>query len=95
MEIQRKTFRARHILVPEIEDAEYLLEQIQAGKDFAELAKEFSECSSAAKGGDLGRFYSGDMLPEFERGLSKLALGEISQPIKTKFGFHLILRMEP
>jgi peptidyl-prolyl cis-trans isomerase SurA len=58
--------------------------------DFAELAKANSNDGSASKGGDLGWVYSGDMVPEFERAMNALKEGEISAPVQTQFGFHLI-----
>jgi peptidyl-prolyl cis-trans isomerase SurA len=58
--------------------------------DFAELAKSNSNDGSASKGGDLGWVYSGDMVPEFERAMNALKEGEISAPVQTQFGFHLI-----
>jgi peptidyl-prolyl cis-trans isomerase SurA len=58
--------------------------------DFAELAKANSNDGSASKGGDLGWVYSGDMVPEFERAMNALKEGEISVPVQTQFGFHII-----
>jgi peptidyl-prolyl cis-trans isomerase SurA len=90
---------ARHILVKtnEIiseEDARRRLlglrERIAAGADFAELARLNSEDGTAARGGDLGWVYPGDTVPEFERAMNALAPGELSQPVRTPFGFHLI-----
>jgi peptidyl-prolyl cis-trans isomerase SurA len=91
--------RARHILVKtnEIvseEDArrrlQGLRERIVAGADFAELARLNSEDGTAARGGELGWVYPGDTVPEFERAMNALAPGELSQPVRTPFGFHLI-----
>lgn len=91
--------RARHILVKtsEIvgeEDARRRLlglrERIAAGTDFAELARLNSEDGTAARGGELGWVYPGDTVPEFERAMNALAPGELSQPVRTPFGFHLI-----
>ena len=89
-----KEYRARHILLEYKEDADYVLKQLNTGADFSELAKEYSECNSSEQGGDLGRFLSGQMVPEFERALSKLAEDEVSGPIKTKFGYHIIQRLK-
>lgn len=58
---------------------------------FAELAKEFSGCPSGAKGGDLGEFGHGQMVPEFDKAAFELEVGQISEPVKTSFGYHLIL----
>jgi peptidyl-prolyl cis-trans isomerase SurA len=91
--------RARHILVKtnEIvseEDArrrlQGLRERIAAGADFAELARLNSEDGTAARGGELGWVYPGDTVPEFERAMTALAPGEVSPPVRTPFGFHLI-----
>ncbi len=91
--------RARHILVKtnEIvseEDArrrlQGLRERIAAGADFAELARLNSEDGTAARGGELGWVYPGDTVPEFERAMNALAPGELSPPVRTPFGFHLI-----
>ena len=61
---------------------------------FAELAKANSECPSAAKGGDLGEFTHGQMVPEFDKAAFELPVGVVSEPVKTKFGYHLILVTE-
>ena len=71
-----------------------LRERIVNGVNFAELARLNSDDSSASRGGDLGWVYPGDTVPEFERAMSELKPGELSQPVKTPFGFHLIQVME-
>ena len=58
---------------------------------FAALAKENSECPSSSKGGDLGEFTHGQMVPEFDKAAFELPVGVVSEPVKTKFGYHLIL----
>jgi len=58
---------------------------------FAELAGESSDCPSASKGGDLGEFTHGQMVPEFDKAAFELPIGQVSEPIKTQFGYHLIL----
>jgi peptidyl-prolyl cis-trans isomerase SurA len=63
---------------------------VRGGADFAEFARVYSEDASAARGGDLGWLYPGDTVPEFERTMNALKPGEISQPVKTQFGWHLI-----
>ncbi len=94
---------ARHILVKtnEIvseEDArrrlQGLRERIAAGADFAELARLNSEDGTAVRGGELGWVYPGDTVPEFERAMNALKPGELSQPVRTPFGFHLIQVLE-
>jgi len=91
--------RARHILVKSSEivseeDARRRLlglrERIVAGADFAEIARLNSEDGTAARGGALGWVYPGDTVPEFERAMNALAPGELGQPVRTPFGFHLI-----
>jgi len=87
-------YRAKHILLAEEDDTEYILEQLEAGESFESLAKEFSECESGEKGGDLGRFASGAMAAEFEKAIYHMQPGEIKSRVKTKYGFHIILRLE-
>ena len=83
--------RASHILVPDEAKAKELYEKIKQGADFAQLAKENSlDKTSGEKGGDLGFFSWGRMVPEFQEAAFKLKAGEISQPVKTQFGWHII-----
>lgn len=98
-----KQTRARHILVRTNEivgdgDARnrlrQLRERIENGADFAELAKLHSDDLSASKGGDLGWLSPGDTVPEFERTMDSLRPGELSAPIQTPFGWHLIQVLE-
>jgi peptidyl-prolyl cis-trans isomerase SurA len=100
--VMRQT-RARHILirtnelVSEEEARRRLLalkERLEHNADFAELARLHSEDASASKGGDLGWLLPGDTVPEFERTLDRLKPGEVSDPVKTPFGFHLIQVLE-
>jgi peptidyl-prolyl cis-trans isomerase C len=70
--------------------AEDLLKQIKEGADFAELAKANSTCPSAAKGGDLDFFTRGRMVPPFEKAAFKLNVGQISEVVETRFGYHVI-----
>jgi peptidyl-prolyl cis-trans isomerase SurA len=90
---------ARHILVKTNEvvsegDARRRLaalrQRIISGADFAELARLNSEDGTAVRGGDLGWVYPGDTVPEFERAMNALAPGELSEPVRTPFGYHLI-----
>ena len=91
--------RARHILIrtrDTLSEADVrarlvsLRARIVAGEDFAEIAKVSSDDGSAAKGGDLGWLVPGDTVPEFERAMNALRDGEISQPVQSQFGWHLI-----
>ena len=87
--------RARHILVEDKALAEDLLAQIEDGADFAELAMEHStDPGSGAKGGDLGEFGPGQMVPEFDEAVFSAEVGDILGPIKTQFGFHIIEVLE-
>lgn len=89
-EEQKEEFRAKHILLKTEEDANTVLNEIKGGRDFEELAKEKSQGPSAVKGGDLGYFRKGDMLPEFEEKVFQMDKGEISGPVKTQLGYHII-----
>jgi len=82
--------RARHILVPTEDEAKAILAQLKKGADFATLAKEKSKDPSAADGGDLGYFTREQMVPEFAEVAFKLDKGQISDPVKTQFGWHII-----
>jgi len=82
--------RARHILVDNEDDAKAILEQIKGGADFATLAKEKSKDPGAAEGGDLGYFTKDQMVPEFADVAFKMYPGQLSNPVKTQFGWHII-----
>jgi len=81
---------ARHILVKTKEEAEKLKQQLANGADFAKLAKKYSTCNSAKKGGDLGECPPGRMLKTFDNVVFKKPVLKVHGPVKTKFGFHLI-----
>jgi peptidyl-prolyl cis-trans isomerase SurA len=98
-----KQTHARHILVKVnevISDGEarqrlvMLKERLDNGADFAELARQHSSDLSGAKGGDLGWLYQGDTVPDFEKAMDALKLNEISQPVRSPFGWHLIQVLE-
>lgn len=82
--------KASHILVKTEEEALKLKNEISEGKDFASAAREVSLCPSGRNGGDLGYFTKGQMVKEFEDAAFSMNVGEISNPIKTQFGYHLI-----
>jgi peptidyl-prolyl cis-trans isomerase C len=81
---------ARHILVDTEAKCEELKQQIAAGADFAEIAKENSLCPSGQRGGDLGEFSPGQMVKEFNDVCFNDEVGVVHGPVKTQFGFHLI-----
>jgi peptidyl-prolyl cis-trans isomerase C len=81
---------ARHILVPTEDEAKAILAQLKGGADFATLAKEKSKDPGAAEGGDLGYFTKEQMVPEFAEVAFKLGKGQLSDPVKTQFGWHVI-----
>lgn len=87
-------YKAKHILLADKEDADYVLELLDSGQAFEALAKEYSECDTGKDGGNLGRFSSGSMDAKFEQALYHLELNKVSKPIETKFGYHIILRLE-
>ncbi|MFQ5937101.1 MAG: peptidylprolyl isomerase [Acidiferrobacterales bacterium] len=82
--------RARHILVDTRETCEDLKTQIEAGADFATLAKDHSQCPSGKRGGDLGEFGQGQMVKEFDDVVFSAEVGQVHGPIETQFGYHLI-----
>ena len=84
------TAAARHILVPDEAKCLELKSQIEGGTDFADAAKEHSECPSGAKGGDLGTFSKGQMVPEFDQVVFNEDLNTVHGPVKTQFGYHLL-----
>lgn len=83
--------KASHILVETQEEAISLKEEILSGTAFEDAAAEHSLCPSGANGGDLGFFGRGQMVGEFEQATFDLNVGELSEPVKTGFGWHLIL----
>ena len=89
---QGETVNASHILVDTEEKANAILTDIQSGKTtFADAAKEHSSCPSGKEGGNLGDFGRGQMVPEFDEACFTMEVGAISGPVKTQFGYHLIL----
>ncbi len=80
---------ARHILVATKEEADAALKRVKGGEDFAKVAKEVSK-DPGSEGGDLGWFTKDRMIPEFAEAAFKLQVGQISDPVKTQFGWHII-----
>ncbi|QDY71719.1 peptidylprolyl isomerase (plasmid) [Qingshengfaniella alkalisoli] len=85
-----KEYSASHILVETEEEAADLKTQLDEGADFAELARENSTGPSGPNGGELGWFSEGMMVPEFEQAVMAMAPGQVSDPIETQFGWHVI-----
>lgn len=85
-----KQIHASHILVKTEQEAQALLYDVTHGKTFEEVAREKSMCPSGKKGGDLGWFGRWQMVKEFEDAAFSTKPGEISRPVKTQFGWHLI-----
>ena len=84
--------QARHILVGTLNEAVELKNKISAGESFNQLAQKHSSCGSAARGGDLGTFGPGQMVKPFEDATFALKVMEVSDPVQTQFGYHLIQR---
>ena len=85
-----RTVRAKHILVKTQEEALEIKKMLDNGADFDTLAKQYSLCPSKEKGGDLGYFNRGQMVPEFENAAFSTPIGGISEPVETRFGWHII-----
>lgn len=81
---------ARHILVETEAKCNDIKQQIAAGADFAEMARQHSRCPSGRRGGELGTFSPGQMVPEFDRVVFKESVGDVHGPVKTAFGYHLV-----
>jgi peptidyl-prolyl cis-trans isomerase C len=86
--------RASHLLVDTEAEAQQLRDEITQGAAFADVAKRVSKCPSSRQGGDLGFFGRGRMVPEFDQAAFVLPVGEVSQPVKTQFGWHLLVVTE-
>ena len=86
--------RAKHILVESLAQAMDLHEKIKGGEDFSIMAQHFSKCPSGRNGGDLGVFGRGQMVKPFEDATFGLEVGDLSLPVQTQFGYHLIQRTQ-
>jgi len=82
-----------HILVKTEQEAKTVLDRLNKGEKFANIAKEISLCPSAKRGGDLGTFTRGKMVKEFDTAAFSLQKGQISSTVRTKFGCHIIKRL--
>lgn len=87
---QSESVKASHILIEDEAKANEIVEEINAGLSFEDAAEKYSTCPSNANGGDLGYFTKGRMVPEFEAVAFEMEVGEISAPVKTQFGYHII-----
>ena len=81
---------ARHILVETEEACEKIKQQILNGTDFAQMAREHSQCPSGEQGGELGEFGPGEMVAEFDAVVFEAEVGKVHGPIRTQFGYHLV-----
>ncbi|MBX2886073.1 MAG: peptidyl-prolyl cis-trans isomerase [Granulosicoccus sp.] len=82
--------KARHILVDTEENCQALINDINGGADFADVAKQHSKCPSGREGGDLGSFGPGQMVPEFDQAVFNGNVGDVQGPVKTQFGYHIL-----
>lgn len=87
---KEETITASHILVDTKEKADEILKEISEGLSFGEAAKKYSTCPSKDMDGSLGEFGKGRMVPEFEEAAFELEIDEISEPVETQFGYHII-----
>ncbi len=84
-------YKVSHILVATEEEAKTIKKRLDKGEKFVDLAKEFSQDSNKEDGGSLGYFSKGQMVEPFEKAVFDMKIGEISNPVKTDFGYHVIL----
>jgi len=90
----RNKIHCAHILVEKLSVAQGLKAKIAKGESFANLAQEHSIDGSKKRGGDLGFFGRGMMVPEFEKAAFALQKGQVSDIVKTQFGYHIIKRLD-
>lgn len=83
-------WRVSQILVPTEDEAAQILQELKSGGDFAELARSRSKDTTAERGGDVGYFTTGQVIPDFEKAAVKLDIGQTSDIVHTKFGYHII-----
>ena len=84
--------RSSHILVADQNTAMDLKQKLNEGNNFDSLARKFSSCPSSSRGGDLGEFGPGMMVRPFEDATVALGVGDVSEPVQTQFGWHIIHR---
>ncbi len=84
------TAMARHILLKSKDEAEKVKQLLANGEDFAKLAKRYSSCNSAKKGGDLGEVRPGQMVKPIDNVIFKTPTNEVHGPVKSQFGYHLV-----
>jgi len=84
------TAMARHILCKSKDEAEILKQRLANGEDFAKLAKKYSRCNSAKKGGDLGEVRPGKMVKSIDSVIFKKPINKLHGPVKSPFGYHLV-----
>jgi peptidyl-prolyl cis-trans isomerase C len=92
--MEPETFRASHILVQDQEIAKRALERVKGGEPFAKVAEELSMDPTKTRGGDIGPFTKGQLLPEFEAACEELKPGALSGVVKSPVGYHVILLTE-
>lgn len=86
--------KCSHILVAKLGEAEAAIGRVKGGEKFGKLARELSlDSGSARRDGSLGYFGRGKMVKEFEKAAFSLAVGEVSAPVKTRYGYHVIKRL--
>jgi peptidyl-prolyl cis-trans isomerase C len=93
-DVMAEKVHCAHILVKTMPEAEEILGKMKNGGRFSDLARERSQCPSGKRGGDLGTFGRGRMVREFEKVAFELDKGQVSNPVKTQFGWHIIKRLE-
>ena len=81
---------ARHILVKTRDEAEKLLQRLKKGEPFDKLAKKYSTCNSAKRGGDLGEVNPGQMVKPIDNVIFRKPIKKVHGPVKSQFGFHLV-----
>lgn len=86
--------KAKHILVEQEYECQDIIKKMDEGVSFEDLAEKFSKCPSGQRGGDLGEFTRGRMVKAFEDAAFELAVDQVSPPVQTQFGYHLIKRYE-